>query len=251
AKLKQQPGISNVFTIYRANSPQLFVDVNRDRCLQLGVGLNDVFNTLQVYLGSLYVNDFNRFGRTWQVVAQAEGRFRNEVDDVKRLKVRSKGGWMVPLGSVTSVREINGPLILTRYNMYPAAAVIGSATTGVSTGDTIALVEQLAEQELPPNVMGIEWTEINYLQKESSKFQSFREVLQNPFSAFLGAVILAFLVLAALYESWSLPMAVILVVPMCLLGSLAGVWITESDINIFTQVGFVVLVGLASKNAIL
>jgi multidrug efflux pump len=251
AKARQQPSLANVFTIYRANSPQLFVDVNRDQCLKLGVALNDVFNTLQVYLGSLYVNDFNRFGRTWQVVTQAEGGYRNNVDDVKRLKVRNRRGAMVPLGSLVSVRERNGPLLLTRYNMYPAAAVIGGSAAGVSTGDTIALIEQLAAQELPPNSMAIEWSEINYLQKESSKFNSFKDVLQNPFTAFLGAVVLAFLVLAALYESWSLPLAVILVVPMCLLGSLTGVWITDSDINIFTQVGFVVLVGLASKNAIL
>jgi multidrug efflux pump len=251
AKGRQQPTLANVFTIYRANSPQLFVDVNRDQCLKLGVSLSEVFSTLQVYLGSLYINDFNLFGRTWQVVTQAEGRFRNEVDDVKRLKVRNNRGAMVPLGSLVTVREKNGPLLLTRYNMYPAAAVIGGSAPGVSTGDTIALIEKLAEQELPPNTMAIEWTEINYLQKESSKFNSFRDVLQNPFSAFLGAVILAFLVLAALYESWSLPLAVILVVPMCLLGSLSGVWATNSDINIFTQVGFVVLVGLASKNAIL
>jgi multidrug efflux pump len=242
AKARQQPAIANAFTIYRANSPQLYVDVNRDQCLKLGVPLDDVFNTLQVYLGSMYVNDFNLFGRTWQVVAQSEGQFRNEIEDVRRLRVRNNRGLMVPLGSLVTVREKNGPLILTRYNMYPAAAVIGSAAPGVSTGDTISLIEQLARNELPSNGMAIEWTEINYIQIMSGN---------TAYLIFVLAVMLVFLVLAALYESWSLPLAVILVVPMCLLGSLTAVWIANSDINIFTQVGFVVLVGLASKNAIL
>jgi multidrug efflux pump len=149
---------------------------------------------------------------------------------------------MVPLGTLATVRETNGPLILTRYNMYPAAAVIGSAAPGVSTGDAIAIVEQLANQELPPRTMTIEWTEINYLQIQAGN---------TAYLIFALAVALVFLVLAAQYESWSLPLAVILIVPICMLGTLAGVWWINSDINIFTQVGFVVLVGLASKNAIL
>jgi multidrug efflux pump len=242
AKARQMPPIANAFTIYRANSPQLFVDVSRDQCARLGVPLADVFATLQVYLGSQYVNDFNKFGRTWQVNVQAEGEFRNNVEDVKRLKVRNGQGRMVPLGTVASVEEKNGPLLLTRYNMYPAAAVIGGAAPGVSTGDTIDLIEKLAARELPQNAMAIEWTEINYIQIISGN---------TAYLIFLLAVVLVFLVLAAQYESWALPLAVILVVPMCLLGSIAGVWLTNSDINIFTQVGFVVLVGLASKNAIL
>jgi multidrug efflux pump len=242
AELRRQPTIANAFTIYRANSPQLFADVNRDQCYKTGVSLQDVFATLQVYLGSLYVNDFNKFGRTWQVVAQAEGEYRNQVDDVKRLRVRNSQGQMVPLGALATVEERNGPLLLTRYNMYPAAAVIGGATPGVSTGDTISLIEQMARQHLPENAMAIEWTEINYIQIISGN---------TAYQIFTLAVVFVFLVLAAQYESWSLPLAVILVVPMCLLGSIAGVWLTNSDINIFTQVGFVVLVGLASKNAIL
>jgi multidrug efflux pump len=149
---------------------------------------------------------------------------------------------MVPMSSLTNVKEISGPLLLTRYNMYPAAAIIGSAKPGVSTGDTISLIEQLAKRELPERVMAIEWTEINYIQIMSGN---------TAYLIFALAVALVFLVLAAQYESWSLPLAVILVVPMCLLGSIAGVWLSGSDINIFTQVGFVVLVGLASKNAIL
>jgi multidrug efflux pump len=241
ARANRQPGLAGVFTVFRANAPQLFVDVNRDQCAKLGVPLSDVFETLQVYLGSLYVNDFNLFGRTWQVVVQAEARFRNQVRDVPRLRVRNLGGQMVPLGAVASVREINGPLILTRYNMYPAAAVQGNAAPGFSSGQAVAIMEHLADRELPP-AMAYEWTEITFIQLRSRN---------TAYIIFTLAVVLVFLVLAAQYESWSLPLAVILVVPMCLLGSIAGVAVTRGDINIFTQVGFVVLVGLACKNAIL
>jgi multidrug efflux pump len=241
AVANKTPGLTGLFTIYRVNSPQLYVDVNRDQCFKLGVPLGDVFAALQVYLGSLYVNDINLFGRTWQVNVQAEGRFRDQVEDVRRLRVRNGRGAMVPLGTVATVREINGPLILGRYNMWPAAAVIGNAAPGYSSGQAMQILEDLARKELPP-AMGIEWTEIAYIQKISGSTAGI---------LFALAVVLVFLVLAAQYESWSLPLAVILVVPMCILGSLAGVDWTKSDINIFTQVGFVVLVGLASKNAIL
>jgi multidrug efflux pump len=217
------------------------VDINRDECAKRGVQLRDVFATMQVYLGSLYVNDFNRFGRTWQVVVQAEGEFRNQVEDVRRLRVRNDQGQMVPLGTLANVYEINGPLILTRYNMYPAAAVNGSLAPGVSSGQGIALMEKIADQELPA-AMAYEWTEITLIQLLSGN---------TGWVLFVLAVLLVFLVLAALYESWSLPLAVILVVPMCLLGSLVGVALSRSDVNIFTQIGFVVLVGLACKNAIL
>ncbi|MCI0464576.1 MAG: efflux RND transporter permease subunit [Gemmataceae bacterium] len=241
ARANKTPGLTGLFTVFRANAPQLFVDVSREQCARLGVQLIDVFSTLQVYLGSLYVNDFNRFGRTWQVVVQAEGPFRNEVEDVRRLKVRNRKGEMVPLGTLATVREINGPLIVTRYNMYPAAAVSGSTAPGYSSGDGIALIQALAERELP-EAMSYEWTEITYLQQQAGN---------TGLLIFGMAVVGVFLVLAAQYESWSLPLAVILVVPMCLLGSIIGVALTKGDINIFTQIGFVVLVGLASKNAIL
>jgi multidrug efflux pump len=241
AKGNKTPGLAGLMTVFRANAPQLFVDVNREQTAQMGVQLSDVFQTLQVYLGSIYVNDFNKFGRTWQVVVQAEGPFRNEVEDVRRLRVRNAGGGMVPLGSVATVREINGPLLLTRYNMYPAAAVNGNTAPGVSSGEAIALVDRLAKEELP-KAMAVEWTEINFMQIQAGN---------TAMKIFAVSVLLVFLVLAALYESWSLPLAVILVVPMCILGSLAGVWLSHSDVNIFTQIGFVVLVGLASKNAIL
>jgi multidrug efflux pump len=236
------PGLVGMFTVFRANSPQLFVDVNRDQCFKLGVQLGDVFDTLQIYLGSLYVNDFNRFGRTWQVNIQADANFRDQIEDIKRLKVRNLLGGMVPLGTVCTIRLKDGPLLVGRYNMYPAAAVLGNAAPGFSSGQAVRIVEDLVKQELPKESMVIEWTEITFIQITSGNTAGVLFVL---------AVVLVFLVLAAQYESWTLPLAVILVVPMCILGSLIGVDLSKSDVNIFTQIGFVVLVGLASKNAIL
>jgi hydrophobe/amphiphile efflux-1 (HAE1) family protein len=235
------PAVIGLFTIFRNDSPLLYVDVNREHCYRLGVDLRDVFDTLQIYLGSLYVNDFNRFGRTWQVVIQAEGQYRNEVEDVRRLKVRNKKGGMVPLGTLADVRLKPGPLIVTRYNMYTAAAVNGDTTPGFSSGQSIEQLQRLAEQELP-SAMTLEWTEITYMQLLAGN---------TAMIVFALSVVGVFLVLAAQYESWALPLAVILVVPMCILGSITGVAVSRGDVNIFTQIGFVVLVGLASKNAIL
>jgi multidrug efflux pump subunit AcrB len=232
-----------LFTVFRANTPQLYVDVNRDQCQMMGVNPKDVFTTLQVYLGSYYVNDFNKFGRTWQVVVQAEGPFRNDPEEVKRLKVRTATGDMVPLGAVLTVREVAGPILVYRYNMYPAVAVVGGTRPGFSTGEGIDSMQRLSDAALPQS-MGYEWTEINFIQIDAAK-----NIWNN--LIFPLAVAFVFLVLAAQYESWALPLAVILVVPMCILGSLTGVYLTHTDINIFTQIGFVVLVGLASKNAIL
>lgn len=237
----QTRSLVGLFNIFRANSPQLFVDVNRKECRMLGVPLRSVFDTLQIYLGSLYVNDFNMLGRTWQVIVQAESGFRNEIEDVKRLQVRNSNGMMVPLGTLATVKENNGPLIITRYNMYPAAGLNGNAAPGVSSGTAIKLMEQLSDKILPAG-MKYEWTELAYLELEAGNTTLF---------VFGIAVAMVFLVLAAQYESWSLPLAVILVVPMCLLSAITGVYLAKHDINIITQVGFVVLVGLASKNAIL
>ena len=254
---RKDPKLATLLTVYRADSPQLYVELDREQCQTMGVNPNDVFTTLQVYLGSFYVNDFNDFGRTWQVVVQAEGPFRNDLAAVKRLRVRNAGGGMVPLGDVLKVQRTPGPLILLRYNMYPAAAIVGNTKPGVSSGEGIIEMERLARQVLPQG-MNFEWTEINFIQVDAAK-----NVWNN--LIFPLAVVFVFLVLAAQYESWALPLAVILVVPMCILGSLTGVafthwdWLaarlgvhaSHSDINIFTQIGFVVLVGLASKNAIL
>ncbi|HEV3165650.1 MAG TPA: efflux RND transporter permease subunit, partial [Isosphaeraceae bacterium] len=236
-----QAGLVGMTSVFRANVPQLFVDVNRTECMSKQVSPKDLFDTLQIYLGSLYVNDFNRFGRTWQVIVQADSRFRNGLEDIKRLKVRNTQGQMVPIGSLATIRERNGPLILTRYNMYTAAPINGSAAPGTSSGEAISMMEQMSRDELLSS-MHIEWTELAYLELQAGN---------TAMMVFGFSVIMVFLVLAAQYESWALPMAVILVVPLCLLCSIAGVKLAGQDINIFTQIGFVVLVGLACKNAIL
>ncbi|MFM9066587.1 MAG: efflux RND transporter permease subunit [Planctomycetota bacterium] len=241
AEGNKQAGLTGLFTVYKANSPQLFVDVNREACHAHAINPIDVFGTLQAYLGARYVNDFNRFGRTYQVIVQADMKYRNEVDDVRKLNVRNRHHQMVPLGTVASVRMDSAPIVVTRYNMYPAAAINGGVASGYSTGQAIASLEKLAATELPRN-MSSEWTEITYLERTTRNTGMLICAL---------SVVFVFLVLAALYESWSLPLAVILVVPMCVLSSIAGVAWVKQDINIFTQIGFVVLIGLACKNAIL
>jgi multidrug efflux pump len=243
ARSRDSDKVENLFSVFRANVPQLYVDLNRDQCQTMGVNPRDVFSTLQIYLGSFYVNDFNRFGRTWQVNVQASGPFRDDPSKIKLLKVRNAQGDMVPLGAVLNVRDIGGPINIGRYNMYPAAAILGATKPGVSSGQGIEEMERLCAEVLAPG-MDFEWTEINYMEVDAAKNIWNRLI-------FPLAVVFVFLVLAAQYESWALPLAVILVVPMCILGSLTGVYVTGDDVNIFTQVGFVVLVGLASKNAIL
>jgi multidrug efflux pump subunit AcrB len=238
---RNQPDLLGLATVFRANVPQLYVDVDPDETRQKGVSFKRIAESLEVFQGSLYVNDFNRFGRTWQVIVQAEAPYRQHRDSIGQLQVRSDHNKMVPLGSLAHVRDINGPQILTRYNTYPAAFITGSGAKGVSSGEAIALMEQLARQHLP-RTMAFEWTETAYLELQAG----------NTAMIIFGlSVALVFLVLAALYESWSLPLAVILIVPLCLLSSIVGVNLAHLDINILTQVGFVMLVGLASKNAIL
>ena len=230
-----------LFTSFRANAAWLSIELDREAARKLNVPLSEIFDTLQVNFGSLYINDFNRFGRTWQVNVQADQRYRMREEDLKRLKVHSGNGGMVPLASVAEIKEINGPVLLTRYNLYPTAAVNLDVAPGVSSGEGIALMEDLARKQLL-STMRVEWTELALLQQMAGN---------TAIIAFLLAVVLVFLVLAAQYESWSLPLAVILVVPMCLLCSIVGVIVAHMDVNIFTQIGFVVLVGLACKNAIL
>ena len=250
AKGNQQPGLVGLFDGFRAQTPQLYAEIDRTKVRTMGVALTDVFDALQAYLGSYYVNDFNRFGRTWQVNIQADAPFRADADVVRQLKVRNADGDMVPLGSVVDIRDSAGPVTITRYNMFPAATITGASLPGVSTGDVLRTMEGLADKELPRN-MTSEWTELSYLQKQASKVEQFRDLRQNPFSAFVLGAVLVFFVLAGLYEGWSLPLAVILVVPMCVLCAITGVAVRGMDNNIFTQVGFVVLIGLACKNAIL
>jgi len=217
------------------------VNVDRIKVKQQNVKLSDVFETLQVYLGSLYVNDFNRFGRTYEVVAQADAPFRSSAEDIAQLKVRNNAGQMVPLGSVLNVKQSYGPDQVTHYNAYSAADINGSAAPGVSAGEAVQRMEQLAAETLP-NGLSYEWTELTYQQKLAGNTAAL---------VFPLCVLLVFLVLAAQYESWSLPVVIILIVPMTLLSAIAGVWITRGDNNVFTQIGLLVLVGLACKNAIL
>ena len=237
---KKNPAVDKLITAFRANVPQLSFDPDFAQVKNRNVAIQDFADTLRVYQGSFYVNDFNLFGRTWQVNVQADAQFRDNPKHLWRLAVRNQKGNMVPLGSLAGLRQENGPLVLTRYNMYPAAAVNGATRSDLSSGQAIELMERLTKEELPN--MAFEWTDMSYL-----------EVIAGGTGMILFgfAVVMVFLVLAAQYESWSLPLAVILVVPMCLLSSIAGVNIASMDINIFTQIGFVVLVGLASKNAIL
>jgi len=293
----RQPQLVGLFTVFKTDSPQIYLDIDPGACAARGLELSDVYATLQGTMGSRYANDFNRFGRTWQVSVQSDSPFRNQLEDVTKLKVRNKAGGMVPLGAVLVVKEKSAPLVITRYNMYPAAAVNGNVAPGTSTGDGIALLEKIADRELPSR-MSYEWTELTFLEKSS----------RNTGAMVFGlSVAFVFLVLAALYESWAFPLAVILVVPVCVTCSLAAVWLTDplsagqtvvewnkwlasinaprwlmlndwagqrataldtgpiatasgwlakagvakQDVNVFTQVGFVVLIGLACKNAIL
>lgn len=237
----EQPGLVGLYSAFRARTPQMYANVDRERAKAMGVALDQVFLTLQLYLGGYYTNDFNQFGRTWQVNLQGDPKFRLTPDQVRQLKVRNANGQMVPLGSVAEISETGGPALVVRYNGVTAAAVNGGSLPGVSSGTVIKTVEKVAEQALPQG-MNMQWTELTLLQIRAGN---------TALIVFALAVVLVFLVLAAQYESLSLPFAVILVVPMCLLCSTIGVALAGMDINIFVQIGFIVLVGLASKNAIL
>ena len=238
----QAPGLGFPISSYQANVPQLDVEVDRVKAKAQGVPLTELFDTLQAYLGSAYVNDFNMFGRTWQVIAQADGPFRDNVEDIANLRTRNAAGEMVPLGSMVQVKQSYGPDPVIRFNGYPAADLLGEADPRVlSSGEAMAKVTALAQQVLPTG-MAIEWSDLSYQQATQGKAAMV---------VFPLAVLLAFLVLAALYESWTLPLAVILIVPMTLLSALFGVWLAGGDNNVFVQVGLVVLMGLACKNAIL
>ena len=243
ADAKQIPALAGLFSSFRADTPWLFLDIDRTQAKVQGVSMAEIFSALQVYLGSLYVNDFNRNGRTWQVNVQADAVYRRQVDDLKQLKVRNDSAGMVPLATVAKPRWISGPVMIQRYNMYVAAPVNGAPAPGVSSGEAIRQMEDATQRQLQQvHAMNYDWTELAKLQLETGN---------TAMLVFVLAVVLVFLVLAAQYESWSLPLAVILVVPMCLLCSIAGVAVAHMDVNIFTQIGFVVLVGLACKNAIL
>ncbi len=236
-----QSGLAGLNTTFRASVPQLFAEVDRTKAKTLDVPLNDVFSTLQAYLGSAYVNDFNKFGRTWQVKVQADAKFRLQAQDIRQLETRNSKGAMIPLGTLIKVDEALGPQTILRYNLYPAASITGSAAPGFSSGEALQLMEQMAAKKLPAS-MGFEWTGMSYQEKK---------VGSEAILIFALAIILVFLVLAAQYESWTSPMAVILVVPLALLGTVAALLMRNFDNNIYTQIGIVLIIGLASKNAIL
>ena len=237
----QTPQLAGLFSGFQINVPQLEVDVDREKVKQQGISLTDLFQTMQTYLGSVYVNDFNRFGRTYQVIVQADAPFRATADNIAQLKVPNAAGEMVPLGSVIQVKQSYGPSQGLRYNAYPAADINGGPAPGVSSGEARTTMERLAAQTLP-NGIGFEWTDLTY-----------QEILAGNTAVFVFplCILLVFLVLAAQYESWTLPLAVVLIVPMCLLFAIGGIWLTQGDNNVFTQIGFLVLIGLACKNAIL
>ncbi len=237
----RDPDFAGVFTLLNTGSPSVYADIDRMKAEKVGLTPTDVFDTLQVYLGSQYVNDFNLLGRTYQVIVQADGQFRRDTQDLTGLKARNALGEMVPIGTVARLRDTTIPYRVPRYNLFPAAEVQGVAAPGVATGTALHRMEELAQQVLPPGI-GFEWTEIAYQQEQKG----------TPTVLVFGAAALfVFLVLAAKYESWKLPLAVVLIVPMCLLASVSGLLFRGMSIDILAQIGFVVLVGLAAKNAIL
>ena len=240
-KANQTPGIAGAFTLFNTRTPRLFADVDRERAEQLGVPVSNIFSTMGTYLGSSYINDFNLLGRTFRVTAQADAPYRDETSDIGRLRTRSASGAMVPLDAVMTVRDDSGPYRVVRYNLYPSAEFQGDTVPGFSSGQTLAALEKIAAETLPEG-MSYEWTELAFQQKQAGNTGTI---------AFALAVLFVFLLLAANYESLVLPLAVILIVPMCLLAAMLGVNLMGMDNNILTQIGLVVLIGLAAKNAIL
>ncbi len=241
AKANATPGLVAVFSPFSAGTPTVFADIDRVKAERLGVSPDKVFEALQVYLGSAYVNDFNYLGRTYEVVAQADGRFRTTTADIARLKTRNAAGSMVPIGSVASFRDVTGPYRVPRYDLFPAAEVQGATLPGVSSGYGLTAMETLARETLPAGI-GFEWTDLAFQQRSTGN---------TTILIFAASVLFVFMVLAAQYESWSLPLSVVLIVPMCLLAAVSGLLLRGMSVDILGQIGFVVLVGLASKNAIL
>jgi len=235
------PGITNTFTTFQASTPQIFVDVDRDKAQMLKVPVTNIFEAMRIYMGSAYVNDFNMFGRTYRVTAQADADFRLDSANVARIQVRNADGQMVPLGSLVTFREIVGPERVPRYNLFPTVEIQGTSAPGISSGQALDIMTEVAARVLPEG-MAFEWTDLSYQEKRAGR---------TGYYIFALSVLFVFLALAAQYESWSLPLAIILIVPMCLLSATFGVWLHGQDINILTQIAFVVLIGLAAKNAIL
>lgn len=241
AEANRNPALRRVFTTYNTGTPRLHVSIDRDKAEQLGVPVDRVFSTLGTYLGSTYVNDFSYLGRTWEVIAQADTSYRQSAADILRLRTRSESGKMVPLGAIAQVRQQSGPYRVVRYNLFPSAEIQGDVAPGYSSGQALQAMEQIAARVLPKG-MGIEWTDLSYQQKQAGHTGIY---------VFGLAVLFVFLLLAAQYESVVLPLAVILIVPMCLLAAILGIDLLGMDNNVLTQIGLVVLIGLAAKNAVL
>jgi len=241
SKAREEPTLSRVFSSYNVSTPQLYAKLDRTKAMQLGLDVQDVFDTMQIYLGSLYINDFNKFGRTYEVIAQADKQFRSKPDDILKLQTKNFEGKMVPLGSIMQISETSGPDNAMRYNAFRSADINGGPAPGYSTGQAQLAITKILNDTLPKGY-GFEWTELTYQQILSGN---------TALLVFPLCVLLVFLVLAAQYESVFLPLAIILIVPMCLLSAITGVWLTGGDNNLFTQIGFFVLIGLACKNAIL
>ncbi len=241
AAANADPHFAGVFTLFSTRTPSVYLDIDREKAEKVGLTPTDIFDTLQIYLGSQYVNDFNYLGRTYEVIAQADGRFRTNVGDISQLEVRNAAGQMVPISTVAHFEHTTGPYRVPRYDLFPAAEVMGTAAPGVATGTALTRMEQLAHQVLPSGI-GFEWTDLAFQQEQKGT---------PTLLVFAAAALFVFLVLAAQYESWKLPLAVILIVPMCLLASVSGLLLRGMPIDILAQIGFVVLVGLAAKNAIL
>ncbi|AHJ68627.1 Acriflavin resistance plasma membrane protein [Granulibacter bethesdensis] len=241
AAARKDPALAGIFMLFNTGTPSVYADMDRQKAEKVGMTPGDVFGAMQLYLGSTYINDFNYLGRTYQVVAQADGQFRRTSDDIGRLKARNASGHMVPIGTVARFADTTSPYRMPRYNLYPSAEIMGGAAPGVSSGTALAHMERLAEQVLPHG-FGVEWTELAYQQQMKGT---------PTLLVFGAAALFVFLVLAAQYESWKLPLAVVLIVPMCLLAAVTGLLWRGMAIDILAQIGFVVLVGLAAKNAIL
>jgi HAE1 family hydrophobic/amphiphilic exporter-1 len=236
-----QSGLQGMYTTFRANVPQLFIDIDRDQVLSKNVSMGSVFNALQYYYGSVYLNDFTYMNRVFQVRAQADGPFRTKAEQIRRLEIRNRAGKMLPLGAVVDVQEILGPQSINRYNMYPSAKIMGQPGDGYSTGQAMAIVEDMSRTKLP-STMGVEWTELSYQEKAAQGSSNIIYVL---------AIVLVYLVLAAQYESWSIPVSVCLSVPTALLGAVIALMVGGYDNNVYAQVGVVLLIGLCTKTAIL
>ncbi|MCD6393646.1 MAG: efflux RND transporter permease subunit, partial [Planctomycetes bacterium] len=235
------PILTRLNSNFKARVPQLYLEVDRTKANTLGIDLLTVFNTLQAYLGSTYVNDFNVFGKTFKVMVQADHQFRNKLEDIARLEVRNQNDEMIPLGTLLTVSDTAGPQTVFRYNLYPSSSITGQPERGYSSGQAIEAIERLAEQKLPP-MMGYEWTGVTFQQLQAGAQTAF---------IFALAIVFVYLFLAAQYESWSIPFGIILSVPLAIFGAVLATWLRAFDNNIYTQVALVLLIGLSSKSAIL